>query len=301
MSISTFTDIAALRSQIWAWRAAGERIAFVPTMGNLHEGHLSLIHVAKKHAQRVIASIFVNPTQFGPNEDFLTYPRTLAADQQLLADGGCDAVFAPSVEVMYPTSEKVSQSDTEKKVSQSDTEKTSPFAIDVGAIGTILCGAVRPGHYSGVATVVAKLFNIVQADVAIFGEKDFQQLIVLRKMAQQFNFPIEIIGAPTVREANGLARSSRNQYLSRDEREHARVIYATLLQMRDMRVRGVSQDQTENAALSTLNAAGLQPDYAVIKDAQTLDFIGLSTKSEVALIAARLGRARLIDNVYWVK
>ena len=281
--LKTFTEIAALRAQVKAWRTAGERIAFVPTMGNLHDGHLSLVTQAKLHATRVVASIFVNPTQFGPKEDFASYPRTLAADQALLAGGGCDALFAPTVETMYPA----------------NVASTPNFVIDVGAIGNILCGAVRPGHFSGVATVVAKLFNIVQADVAIFGEKDFQQLLVLRNLANQFDFPLEIVGAPTVREASGLARSSRNQYLSVAEREQARVIYATLLQMRDMRQRGVDPQQVELDALIALQAAGLNPDYAVVRDAQTLDFVTISSKKEVAMIAARLGKARLIDNIYW--
>ena len=281
--LKTFTEIAALREQIQAWRTAGERIAFVPTMGNLHDGHLSLIKQAKLHATRVVASIFVNPTQFGPKEDFASYPRTLAADQALLAGGGCDLLFAPTVETMYPT----------------NTASTPNFVIDVGAIGNILCGAVRPGHFSGVATVVAKLFNIVQADVAVFGEKDFQQLLVLRNLVRQFNFPLEIIGAPTVREASGLARSSRNQYLSDAERAQARVIYATLLQMRDMRQRGIDPEQVQSDALTALKAAGLGPDYAAIRDAQTLDLINKNTTNEVAMIAARLGKARLIDNIYW--
>ena len=281
--LKTFKEIAALREQIQAWRTAGERIAFVPTMGNLHDGHLSLIKQAKLHATRVVASIFVNPTQFGPKEDFASYPRTLAADQALLAGGGCDLLFAPTVETMYPT----------------NTASTPNFVIDVGAIGNILCGAVRPGHFSGVATVVAKLFNIVQADVAVFGEKDFQQLLVLRNLVRQFNFPIEIIGAPTVREASGLARSSRNQYLSDAERAQARVIYATLLQMRDMRRRGIDPEQVQEDALTALKAAGLGPDYAAIRDAQTLDLINKNTTNEVAMIAARLGKARLIDNIYW--
>ncbi len=283
MAIDTFTEIAALRAQISAWRKAGERIALVPTMGNLHDGHLSLITLAKQHATRVIASIFVNPTQFGPSEDYASYPRTLLADQILLAGGGCDALFAPTVETMYPA----------------DAMSSAQFGIDVGAIGDVLCGAVRPGHFSGVATVVAKLFNIVQADVAVFGEKDFQQLLVLRNLVAQFNFPLEILAAPTIREASGLARSSRNQYLSLAEREQARVIYATLLQMRDMRQRGIATEQVQSGALVALKAAGLNPDYAAIRDAQTLDFINVSTEKEVAMIAARLGKARLIDNIYW--
>jgi pantoate--beta-alanine ligase len=281
-ALLTFHTMAGVREQLRIWRQNNEHIAFVPTMGNLHEGHLSLIERAKAEGGKVIASIFVNPTQFGPSEDFASYPRTLAQDQALLISGGCDALFAPSVHEMYPGA-----------------TGAPLFSVDVGRLGSILCGAVRPGHFAGVATVVAKLFNIIQPDVAVFGEKDFQQLAVLRRLVQDFDFPVQVLGAPTVREANGLARSSRNQYLSASEREHARVIYATLLQMRDMRQRKISVFEIEDYALATLRGAGLNPDYAAIRDAQSLDSVEENTKSEVALIAARLGKARLIDNIFW--
>jgi pantoate--beta-alanine ligase len=276
----TMTSIAQMRAQVGAWKKAGLRVALVPTMGNLHEGHLSLVHLAKKHADKIVTSVFVNPTQFGPNEDFASYPRTLAADQDLLAQGGCDLLFSPSAEQMYPAKPSVS--------------------LDVGTIGTILCGAVRPGHFNGVATVVAKLLNIVQPEVAIFGEKDCQQLLVVRQMVEQLNFAVEIVGAPTIREPNGLARSSRNQYLSAEQRELASVIYATLLQMRDNRQAGLAITSVENAALQRLLDAGFKPDYAVVRDAQSLEIVEKNVNSEVALIAARLGNARLIDNLSWL-
>jgi pantoate--beta-alanine ligase len=279
-NFATLHTINDVRLQVRAWKQAGQRVALVPTMGNLHEGHLSLVRLAKQRADRVLASVFVNPTQFGPNEDFASYPRTLSADQALLQEGGCDVLFAPTAAEMYP--------------------QAPSLAVDVGLIGTILCGAIRPGHFNGVASVVAKLFLIAEPDLAVFGEKDFQQLLVIRKLVRELNFAVEIVGAPTIREANGLARSSRNQYLSVDERALARVIYATLLQMRDMRAAQQSLDVVQSYAVSTLEDAGLRPDYAVIRDAKSLELIGKDTKSEVALIAARLGKARLIDNLSWV-
>jgi pantoate--beta-alanine ligase len=291
-SFATLHAIADVRQQVRAWKQAGQRVALVPTMGNLHEGHLSLVRLAKQRADRVVVSVFVNPTQFGPNEDFASYPRTLTADQILLQEGGCDVLFAPTAAEMYP--------------------QAPSLTVDVGTIGTILCGAIRPGHFNGVAGVVAKLFLIAEPDLAVFGEKDFQQLLVIRKLVRELNFAVEIVGAPTIREANGLARSSRNQYLSADERALARVIYATLLQMRDMRAAQQSLDVVQSYALSALEGAGLKPDYAVIRDAESLELIEKESqvarnavdkqesKSEVALIAARLGKARLIDNLSWV-
>jgi pantoate--beta-alanine ligase len=276
----TLSAIAEVRAQVCAWKKSALRVALVPTMGNLHDGHLSLVQLARTHADKVVASVFVNPTQFGPNEDFASYPRTLATDQVLLESGGCDLLFAPSAEEMY---------------------KAKPsLNIDVGPIGTILCGAVRPGHFNGVATVVAKLLNIVQPDVAVFGEKDFQQLMVIRQLVQQLDFPVEIIAAPTVREPNGLARSSRNQYLTSDERQLASVIYATLLQMRDSIRAGKAIKDVETSASQALLKAGLKPDYAVVRNAQDLEIVEKNVKSEVALIAARLGKARLIDNLSWL-
>lgn len=285
--LPTFSTIPALRRQVNEWRMRGERIAFVPTMGNLHVGHLSLIEKARELSSKVVASIFVNPTQFGPSEDYTSYPRTLEADQALLLSGGCDVLFAPDASEMYP-----------KRIPKQIPGEPE-FSVDVGRLGNVLCGVARPGHFAGVATVVAKLLNIVQPDVAVFGEKDFQQLMVIRKLVEQFDFPVEIVGAPTKREANGLACSSRNQYLSVEQRELARVIYATLLQMRDSSQRGLTIEAIEAEADLSLRSAGLSPDYAQLLDAKTLDLIDENTNSRVALIAARLGRARLIDNLFW--
>lgn len=277
----TVKTVAALRNQLRQWRADGLRIALVPTMGNLHEGHFSLVHVARQHADRVIASVFVNPAQFGPNEDYAAYPRTPDADAAGLAAAGCDLLFEPSVEAMYP--------DTSLARTQ----------VEVLGISDILCGAVRPGHFVGVATVVAKLFNLTQPDVAVFGAKDCQQLLVIQRMVRELSFAIEIIGAPIVREANGLAMSSRNQYLSPTERAHAGFIYTTLLQMRDNWRAGVNLAELETQALAALTEAGFKPDYAVLRSAETLEAPKESSSELVALIAARLGKARLIDNLRW--
>src|SRR5690554_8009951 len=197
--MQTVHTIAELRQQVRDWRQAGLKVAFVPTMGNLHAGHISLVETARRHADKVVASIFVNPTQFGPSEDFDSYPRTLDADSAKLAAGHCDLLFAPSIDEMYP-------------------EKNRTW-VDVDDLGDYLCGASRPGHFRGVTTVVSKLFNIVQPDVACFGEKDFQQLAIIRRMSQDLFFPIEIIAVATARESNGLAMSSRNGYLSAAQKE----------------------------------------------------------------------------------
>ena len=208
--METVNTIAAMRQRVAAWRRADERIAFVPTMGNLHAGHIHLVTQAMAMADRVVCSIFVNPMQFGPNEDFERYPRTLAEDSAKLQQVKADLLFAPPVEEVYPSGHKAATQ------------------LSVPGVSEGLCGASRPGHFVGVATVVAKLFNIVQADVALFGEKDYQQLQVIRHMVADLCFPIEIMGVPTVREADGLAMSSRNGYLSREERVKAPAIYRSL-------------------------------------------------------------------------
>ncbi len=269
-----------LRANVASWRRAGERVAFVPTMGNLHNGHFSLISLARAYADRVVASVFVNPTQFGPREDFASYPRTLEQDQAGLAAHGCDLLFAPAVDVVYPFGADGS------------------VRIDVPGISGVLEGVLRPGHFSGVATVVTKLFNLVQPDVAIFGQKDYQQLLVIQRLAHDLRQPIEIIAAPTLREANGLAMSSRNQYLSADERERAGIIYRTLCAMRDGLRAGRPRAAIEADAAQGLQAAGLLPDYAVLRRAADLSESGESERvGLVALIAAKIGRARLIDNL----
>ncbi len=269
-----------LRARIAAWRHDGERIGFVPTMGNLHAGHYSLIEIARQHCDRVVASIFVNPTQFGPNEDFSTYPRTPDEDAAGLQANGCDLLFAPDVEAMYPFG------------------ATAGVRVDVPGLSDILDGASRPGHFSGVATVVTKLFNLVQPNVAVFGQKDYQQLLVIRRLVTDLRLPIGIVGAPIKREATGLAMSSRNQYLTPVERKRARVIHRTLVVMRQGLLAGEAIPSIEATARDSLERAGLQPDYAVLRDADDLSVPDSGHRNNlVALIAAKLGRARLIDNL----
>jgi pantoate--beta-alanine ligase len=278
--METVTRAEALRARIAAWRRAGARIGFVPTMGNLHAGHYSLIAIARARAERVVASVFVNPTQFGPREDFASYPRTLAEDQAGLAASGCDLLFAPEVEEMYPFG------------------TSGGVRVEVPGLGDVLDGAARPGHFAGVATVVTKLLNLVQPELAVFGQKDYQQLLVIRRLVADLRLPVEIVGAPTVREANGLAMSSRNQYLSAEERERAGVIHRTLRAMREAVLAGRTVDTVEQEAMRALAAAGLVPDYAVVRRAADLTAPDPGVRTGlIALIAARLGRARLIDNL----
>ncbi|MDH5177662.1 MAG: pantoate--beta-alanine ligase, partial [Gammaproteobacteria bacterium] len=212
--MQTFTRIAELRATVTNWRLARESIAFVPTMGNLHMGHASLMSAAHLHGRRVISSIFVNPMQFGPSEDFSAYPRTPDDDANLLREYGVDALFHPTVEEMYPAG------------------SVGSTVIDVPGLTDILCGVYRPGHFQGVATVVVKLLSLVQPDVAIFGEKDFQQLTVIRRVVDDLNLPVKIVGAPTVRADDGLALSSRNRYLSAADRAAAPAMYRALDQAR---------------------------------------------------------------------
>jgi len=278
--MDTVTGSDALHTRLDIWRRAGERIAFVPTMGNLHAGHFSLIKLAREHADRVVTSIFVNPTQFGPREDFEHYPRTLEQDQKGLAEQGCDLLFAPDVQTVYPYG------------------AAHTVRVEVPELSGMLEGALRAGHFSGVATVVTKLFNLVQPDAAIFGQKDYQQLLVIRRMAHDLHLPIEILGAPTVRETNGLAMSSRNQYLTAQERERAGIIYKTLCVMRDECHAGKPRKQVESDARHALEQSGLRPDYAVLRRASDLaDPHEADRVPMVALVAAHLGRARLIDNL----
>jgi pantoate--beta-alanine ligase len=278
--MNTVNSIAAVRQQLAAWRRAGERIAFVPTMGNLHAGHIHLVTQAKAMADRVVCSIFVNPMQFGPNEDFERYPRTLMEDSVKLQQAGADLLFAPPVEEIYPAGHKAATH------------------VAVSGVSEGLCGASRPGHFVGVATVVAKLFNIVQADIAFFGEKDYQQLQVIRQMVGDLCFPIEIIGVPTVREADGLAMSSRNGYLSVAERAAAPVVYQSLLAAAE-RVRAGERDfrRIEADAVANLTSQGFEPDYFAIAHSQTLKPAVAGDLSLRLLVAARLGKTRLIDNI----
>jgi pantoate--beta-alanine ligase len=255
-------------------------VVFVPTMGNLHAGHVSLIEAARKHGRRFVASIFVNPMQFGPNEDFAHYPRTPALDAKMLEDAGCDLMFTPEVGEIYPNG------------------AAQGTRVEVPGISSILCGEFRPGHFEGVATVVAKLFNIVDADVAIFGEKDFQQLTVIRRMVADLCLRVEIVGAPTVREPDGLAMSSRNQYLDEPQRKRAPAIYRELKQAVAALQSGARDyAKIESAGRAALDGAGFRTDYFSVRDASSLAPAGPDTRDFVVLTASRLGKARLIDNV----
>ena len=273
----TFATAAQLRAWVDAHRRDGHRIGFVPTMGNLHAGHHSLLRIARAHADVVVASVFVNPTQFGPNEDFAHYPRTPEADAAGLAANGCDALFLPGVDELYPYGAQ------------------RGVTVSVPDLPTVLEGAIRPGHFDGVATVVAKLFNFVQPQVAVFGQKDYQQLLVVRRMVRDLGFPVAIVSAPIVREANGLAMSSRNQYLDADQRERAGAIHAALKAIAAGVAQGESFASVEAHARSLLEQAGLVPDYAVVRDAVDLGE-PKPAGALVALIAARIGSTRLIDN-----
>jgi pantoate--beta-alanine ligase len=274
------TTIAAVREQVRAWRAAGDRIGFVPTMGNLHAGHLALVTRARELAERVVVSVFVNPLQFGPNEDLAAYPRTPDEDAAKLREGGADLLFMPTVAEMYPRG-------------QADVAQ-----VEVPTISDLLCGAFRPGHFRGVATVVSKLFNIVQPDVAVFGEKDFQQLVVIRRMVEDLCFPIAIEGLPTAREPDGLALSSRNRYLSPEERARAPALYRILSETGALLRQGRRDYAAlEQQAVAELERSGFRPDYVSIRRAADLAAPTATDNHLVALAAARLGTTRLIDNL----
>ncbi len=259
-------------------------IAFVPTMGNLHDGHIALISLAKEHGDFVVTSIFVNPLQFGPNEDLANYPRTLEADCKKLTDAGADIVFIPSVQEMYPDFDG-------EHLNQTMTITPPPVAAE-------LCGASRPGHFSGVATVVMKLFNLVMPQIAIFGKKDFQQVFVIKELVRQFNLPIQIIAGDTVREASGLAMSSRNGYLTPAQKAEATQLYQCLVNI----VHAVKQGNTrftdlEQAASQTLTQQGWLVDYISVRTASTLKLATNQDNELVVLAAAKLGSTRLIDNI----
>ena len=278
--MQTLTRIAELRELVTGWRLARESIAFVPTMGNLHLGHASLIGAAHLHGRRVVASVFVNPLQFGPSEDFSAYPRTPDDDASLLAEQGVDALFTPTVAEMYPDGSSVST------------------IIDLPELTSILCGVYRPGHFQGVATVVVKLLCLVQPDVAIFGEKDYQQLTVIRRVVEDLNVPVRIVGAQTVRADDGLALSSRNRYLSAAERATAPRLYRAL----DHARRRIESGDADIAAIEgegrkALEAAGIRPDYFEVRTADHLASPVGQDLNLVVLAAGRLGRARLIDNL----
>ena len=273
-------SLNTLRELRQSWRSAGHTVAFVPTMGNLHDGHLDLVKQAKVLADKVVVSIFVNPMQFGANEDLDAYPRTLDADRSKLEALGVDALFFPAVDDVYP---------------RGLSEQTF---VEVPGISDLLCGASRPGHFRGVATIVCKLFNMVQPDVACFGEKDFQQLQVIRTMVEDLSMPINIVGVPTRRQEDGLAMSSRNGYLSAEQRTTATQIYAAMEQMRAaICARQDSYADIERKASQSLMAAGLKPEYVTIRNARNLQPAEPGDYQLVILMAAFMGTTRLIDNM----
>ncbi len=269
-----------LRQQVRAWRSQGLRTGLVPTMGNLHAGHLHLVREAQRLADRVVVTIFVNPLQFGEGEDFDSYPRTLDEDRRKLEQVATDLLFAPPVSEVYP---------------RPPGEQT---VVTVPGLSDILCGASRPGHFAGVATVVCKLFNMVQPDVAVFGEKDFQQLLVIRRMTEDLALPVEVVGVETQREADGLALSSRNGYLSADERTRAPDLYRALNETATA-IRGGEDDYTalEAGAMAGLRSSGFRPEYFTVRRCSDLALPSAADRDLVILAAAKLGKARLIDNL----
>lgn len=276
-------DVPAVRERVAAWRAAGERVALVPTMGNLHAGHSSLIDLASAHADRIVVSLFVNPTQFGPNEDIATYPRTPVEDEAILgAQGKTDLLFVPSVEAMYPNG-------TERSV-----------GVQLPPIADELCGRSRPGHFNGVASVVLRFLNIVAPDVLVVGRKDYQQMILVARMIEDLQLDVELVSGETVREPDGLAMSSRNRYLTPDERGAAPALHAALEKLaEELRDGGTDFASRRAAALETLSGLAFRPDYLELRDASDLSEAEPTdvTRKRVLMAAAWLGRARLIDNV----
>lgn len=279
--MNTVKTVLDLRAAVARARSEGKRIGLTPTMGNLHSGHVALVSKAVQRADFVVATIFVNPLQFGPNEDLATYPRTLAADQDKLLQAGCHLLFTPSVEEMYPHG------------------MADQTLVSVPHLSEGLCGASRPGHFDGVATVVSKLFNMVQPDLAVFGEKDFQQLAVIRAMVRDLNMPIKIIGEPTVRAEDGLALSSRNGYLSAAERAAAPALYRVISQI-GVAIRAGEQDFARllDESRRELERAGFRIDYLEIRDATSLKPASPGDRDLVILAAAFLGKTRLIDNLH---
>lgn len=276
----TVKTVRELRAAVARARSEGKRIGFVPTMGNLHAGHAALVTKAAQRAEFVVASIFVNPLQFGAGEDLDTYPRTLAADQERLLAAGCNLLFAPGVEEMYPDG------------------MAGQTLVCVPGVSEGLCGASRPGHFDGVATVVTKLFHMVQPDLAVFGEKDFQQLAVIRKLVRDLDLPVQIIGEPTVRDSDGLALSSRNGYLNDAQRRCAPALYQTLGALAaELRSGRDDHSVLIEDGLARLSAAGFEPDYLEIRHPLTLRPATRADRQLVILAAARLGTTRLIDNL----
>lgn len=278
--MQTVSSITALRPIIQQWRQSGLRIAFVPTMGNLHAGHLELVSAAQRRADKVVVSIFVNPTQFGPSEDFASYPRTESQDVERLSGVATDLLFLPTIETIYP--------------------EASQTRISVTGLSTLHCGAHRPGHFDGVALVVCKLLNIVQPDCLLLGEKDFQQLAVIRRMVADLNMPLDVVGIPTVREADGLAMSSRNGYLSAEERALAPELYQMLCATRDaIRASRAPVESIVAEQQAKLQQKGFVVDYFHLCRRDDLLPASSQDHALVLLVAARLGKTRLIDNIYF--
>ncbi|MGK2922735.1 MAG: pantoate--beta-alanine ligase [Methyloceanibacter sp.] len=276
-AIETVRTVRGLRARVAAWRADGEAVALVPTMGAIHDGHLSLVRLAKAQSGRVVTSLFVNPLQFGPREDFHAYPRDETRDAQVLATAGSDLLYAPDESEMYPPGFSTK--------------------VHVGDLTEDLCGASRPNHFDGVATVVAKLLLQCAPDTAIFGEKDYQQLLVIKRFVRDLDIQVEILGAPIVREADGLALSSRNAYLSPEERAIAPVLHQTIRQVATDLAQGRGADDASEAARFKLEAMGLRVDYVAVRDPDTLKALHGPVKAARVLAAVHLGKTRLIDNV----
>ncbi len=271
--MKTLQTIAQLR----AWRARNADVAFVPTMGNLHQGHLALVNLARQNAQNVVVSIFVNPLQFGANEDFAHYPRTLAQDTAILSEIKAGVIFAPNVDELFPGPQR--------------------YHIEVPPLADELCGRFRPGHFRGVATIVMKLFNLVQPRVAVFGKKDYQQLTILRAMAHDFAVPVSIIAGETVRTADGLALSSRNRYLAASERQDAAFLYTCLVNIKARILKGErNYAELEQETQILLTAKGWRVDYVSVRN-RDLSCADANSRQLVVLAAAHLGRTRLIDNL----
>ena len=275
--MDTVRDVAPLRAKIREWRAAGDRVALVPTMGALHAGHLSLVGIGRRRAHRVITSIFVNPKQFGANEDLDRYPRQEARDAALLREAGCDLLFAPPPKAVYP-----------------DGFATT---VSVGGLDTPMEGASRPGHFDGVATVVAKLLLMAFPDIAIFGEKDWQQLAIIRRLTADLNIPVDIIGAPILRDPDGLAMSSRNAYLDPQQRAVAGALPRTLHAAAQAIAGGARVAETLATARAAIGSAGFKVDYLAMADGQTLEALEDNRPGARLFVAAKLGTTRLIDNM----
>lgn len=276
--MQTITDITDLRGAVRRWQRAGQTVALVPTMGALHAGHIALVERAQALADQVVASIFVNPMQFGPNEDFAAYPRRMAEDAAMLADAGTAILWAPDAGLVYPAGHAT--------------------RVSVGGLDRRLCGAARPGHFDGVGTVVSILFNQVGPDIALFGEKDWQQLAIIRRMTRDLAFPVDIVGVPTVRDADGLALSSRNAYLSKSERRAAAALPKAMQHAARLIAGGQDATSALNAARASIMAAGFASiDYCDMRDGDTLRSLRRATTSARLFVAARIGPARLIDNI----